>query len=243
MPARVKRSRPTSLRATQRICSLSRAASRAKSPPRSRRAFRRRRFRRDRRPAHVAQGTANRDAYDLYWRGRFLLFARRTLPLAVDLFQQAIDKDSSFARAYAALGETLEYLPYFNGVPADSVRTRAMRAAQRALAIDSTLAQAHVALGLAHMHAFEWKEASDELRRAIAADSNDVSALTQYARYLLYIGRPADALAIITRAPRSSHSRRSSPRGKSVLSRCSGVTTRRSPSRAVASRSTRCHRR
>ena len=81
--------------------------------------------------AHVAQGTANRDAYDLYWRGRFLLFARRNLPLAVDLFQQAIDKDSSFARAYAALGETLEYLPYFNGVPADSVRARAMRAAQR----------------------------------------------------------------------------------------------------------------
>ena len=118
----------------------------------------------------------------------------------MDLFQQAIDKDSSYAMAYAALGETLEYLPYFNGVPADSVRGRAMRTAQRALAIDSTLAQAHVALGLAHMHAFEWTEAGDEFRRAIAADSNDVSALTQYARYLLYVGRPADALAIITRA-------------------------------------------
>ena len=151
-------------------------------------------------PAHVAQGTANQDAYDLYLRGRFLLFARRTLPRAVDIFQQAIDKDSSFARAYAALGETLEYLPYFNGVPADSVRTRSMRAAQRALAIDSSLAQAHVALGLAHMHAFEWADAGDEFRRAIAADSNDVSALTQYARYLLYVGRPADALVIITRA-------------------------------------------
>jgi len=151
-------------------------------------------------PAQVAQGTANREAYDLYWRGRFLLSARRTLPRAVDLFQQAIDKDSSYARAYAALGETLEYLPYFNGVPADSVRARAMRAALRALAIDSSLAQAHVALGLAHMHAFEWNAAGDELRRAIASDSNDVSALTQYARYLLYVGRPADALVIITRA-------------------------------------------
>ncbi len=151
-------------------------------------------------PANVAQGTLNRDAHDLYLRGRFLLFARRTLPKAVELFQLAIDKDSSYALAYAALGETLEYLPYFNGVPADSVRARAMRAAQRALAIDSTLAQAHVALGLAHMHAFEWTEAGDEFRRAIAADSNDVSALTQYARYLLYTGRPADALAIITRA-------------------------------------------
>jgi eukaryotic-like serine/threonine-protein kinase len=151
-------------------------------------------------PAHVAQGTGNQDAYDLYLRGRFLLAARRTLPRAVEIFQQAIDKDSSFARAYAALGETLEYLPYFNGVPADSVGQRAMRAAQHALAIDSTLAQAHVALGLGHMHAFEWNEAGDEFRRAIATDSNDVSALTQYARYLLYVGRPTEALAVITRA-------------------------------------------
>jgi serine/threonine-protein kinase len=151
-------------------------------------------------PARVAQGTENRDAYSLYLRGRFLLAARRTLPQAVNLFQQAIDKDSSFARAYAALGETLEYLPYFNGVPADSVRLRAMRAAQRALAIDSTLAQAHIALGLAHMHAFEWSEAGDEFRRAIAVDSNDVAALTQYTRYLLYVGRPGEALGVITRA-------------------------------------------
>jgi serine/threonine-protein kinase len=151
-------------------------------------------------PARVAQGTENQDAYSLYLRGRFLLAARRTLPQAVNLFQQAIDKDSSFARAYAALGETLEYLPYFNGVSADSVRLRAMHAAQRALAIDSTLAQAHIALGLAHMHAYEWSEAGDEFRRAIAADSNDAAALTQYARYLLYVGRPAEALDVITRA-------------------------------------------
>jgi serine/threonine-protein kinase len=150
--------------------------------------------------AHVAQGTENEAAYNLYLRGRFLLFARRTLPQAVELFQQAIDKDTSFARAYAALGETLEYLPYFNGVPADSVRDRSMRAAHRALTIDSTLAQARVALGLAHMHAFEWNDAGDEFRRAIAVDSNDVAALTQYTRYLLYVGRPAEALDVITRA-------------------------------------------
>jgi len=50
------------------------------------------------------------------------------------------------------------------------------------------------------MHAFEWNEAGDEFRRGIAADSNDVAALTQYARYLLYVGRPAEALAVVTRA-------------------------------------------
>ena len=150
--------------------------------------------------ASVAQGTGDVGAYTLYLRGRDLLTERRALPRAVDLFQQAIDKDSAFAKAYAALGEALEYLPYFNGVPADSVRGRAMRAANRALAIDSALSQAHVALGLAHMHAFEWSDAEHEFRRAIALDSNDVAALTQYARYLLYVGRPDDALATISRA-------------------------------------------
>lgn len=152
--------------------------------------------------ARVAQGTTNPDAYRLYLRGQFLLLQRRTLPQAIGIFQQAIDADSTFARAYAALAETLEYLPYFNGVPSDSVRARSMRAAQRALLLDSNLAQAHVALGLAHMHASEWDQTGDELRLALAVDSNDVSALTQYTRYLLQVGRPAEALATITRAGR-----------------------------------------
>ena len=150
----------------------------------------------------VARGTENENAYRLYLRGLFLLRQRRALPQAIAIFQQAIDADSAFARAYAALAETLEYLPYFNGVSSDSVRGRSMRAAQRALSLDSTLAQAHIALGLVRMHAWEWTEARDELQRAIAIDSNDVSALTQYARYLLYVGQPAEALKTITRAGR-----------------------------------------
>jgi len=153
-------------------------------------------------PAQVAQGTVNQSAYRIYLRGLFLLQQRRSLPQAVDIFQQAIDADPNFARAYAALAETLEYLPYFNGVPADSVRGRSMQAAQRALSLDSTRAQAHIALGLAHMHASEWTEARDELQHAIAIDSSDVSALTQYTRYLLYVGRPKEALEAITRAGR-----------------------------------------
>ena len=152
--------------------------------------------------AQVAQGTANQTAYLLYLRGRFLLLQRRTLPEAIDIFQQAIDADPTYARAYAALAETLGYLPYFNGVSYDSVRVRLMQAAQRALALDSSLAQAHIAMGIAHMHASEWTRARDELQQAIAIDSNDVSALTQYTRYLLYVGQPAEALKTITRAGR-----------------------------------------
>jgi serine/threonine-protein kinase len=150
--------------------------------------------------AKVAEGTSDAEAYDLYLRGRFLLLQRRRLPQAVEIFQSAIQKDSSFARAYAGLGETLQYLPYFASTPAVDVRERTMRAARRALALDSTLSEAHVALGLAHMHAWEWSAAEDEFRRAIAADSTDASAYTQYARFLLYTARPREALIALNRA-------------------------------------------
>jgi serine/threonine-protein kinase len=150
--------------------------------------------------AKVAEGTSDAEAYDLYLRGRFLLLQRRRLPQAVEIFQSAIQKDSSFARAYAGLGETLQYLPYFASTPAVDVRERTMRAARRALALDSTLSEAHVALGLAHMHAWEWSAAEEEFGRAIAADSTDASAYTQYARFLLYTARPREALVALNHA-------------------------------------------
>jgi serine/threonine-protein kinase len=116
------------------------------------------------------------------------------------MFQSAIKKDSTFARAYAGLGETLQYLPYFASTPAADVRERTMQAARRALMLDSTLSEAHLALGLAHMHSFEWSAAEEEFRRAIASDSTDASAYTQYARFLLYTARPREALTALNRA-------------------------------------------
>jgi serine/threonine-protein kinase len=140
------------------------------------------------------QGTTNAEAHDAYMRARVFVLTRRSVSDAANLFQKAIDKDSNFARAYAGLAETLEYLPYYNGAPAIDLRPRVEAAAHRALALDSTLAEAHVALGMMHAHGWEWDAAGDEFRRALALDSNDASAHTQYARYLIAVGRPQDAL-------------------------------------------------
>jgi eukaryotic-like serine/threonine-protein kinase len=140
------------------------------------------------------QGTSNAEAHDAYMRARFFVLTRRSVAEAANLFQQAIDRDSNFARAYAGLAETLEYLPYYNGMAAVDLRPRVEAAAKRALALDSTQAEAHVALGLMRSHAWEWDAAGDEFRRALALDPTDASAHTQYARYLLTVGRPQDAL-------------------------------------------------
>jgi TolB-like protein/Tfp pilus assembly protein PilF len=149
----------------------------------------------------ASSGTSNPEAYDLYLRGRYLLMRRGPgVAQAVSRFEQAIDRDRGFARAHAGLGLALELTPYFSTVSASSVRDRAVAAANRALALDSTQAEAHTALGLAHSHAYEWADALRNHQRAIALDPSDAGARTQYGRILLYMGRLAEAKTEFERA-------------------------------------------
>ena len=151
--------------------------------------------------AVASSGTSNPEAYDLYLRGRYLLMRRGPgVAQAVSRFEQAIDKDRNFARAHAGLGLALELLPYFSFVSATSVRDRAVAAANRALTLDSTQAEAHTALGLAHSHAYDWKAALASHQRAVALDPSDAGARTQYGRLLFYTGRLAEARAQFERA-------------------------------------------
>lgn len=156
-------------------------------------------------PTQVAKGpgTTDPDAYDLYLRGLYLIERRgRGISLAADYFTRAIQKDPNFARAYAGLADALEFFPYFAGVPAEKVEPRVKSAAERALQLDPTLAEPRVALAMAHWHAYRWKEAEQEFRRAIAADSTAAPAHTQYGRYLLSIGNIPAAIEEFRKARR-----------------------------------------
>jgi TolB-like protein/Tfp pilus assembly protein PilF len=152
----------------------------------------------------ASSGTSNPEAYDLYLRGRYLLMRRGPgVAQAVSRFEQSIDKDPKFARAHAGLGLALELLPYFSSVSAPSIRDRAVTAANRALALDSTQAEAHTALAIAHSHAYEWDAALKEHQRAIALDPNDAAARTQYGRFLNCMGHVMEAKAEFERARRA----------------------------------------
>jgi serine/threonine-protein kinase len=146
-------------------------------------------------------GTSDRQAYDLYLRGRFAL-ARRSegVHQSIERFEEAIARDSNFARAHAGLAVALELLPYFSDTNARDVRDRAMAAARRALALDSTLSEAYTALGLAHQHAYEWELAARAHRRAVELDPNDAAARIQYGRFHHYTGNQAEARAQFARA-------------------------------------------
>jgi TolB-like protein/Tfp pilus assembly protein PilF/tRNA A-37 threonylcarbamoyl transferase component Bud32 len=149
----------------------------------------------------ASSGTSNPEAYDLYLRGRYLLMRRGPgVAQAVLRFEQAIDRDRGFARAHAGLGLALELTPYFSTISASSVRDRAVAAANRALSLDSTQAEAHTALGLAHSHAYEWADALRNHQRAVTLDPSDAGARTQYGRILLYLGRLTEAKTEFERA-------------------------------------------
>jgi TolB-like protein/Tfp pilus assembly protein PilF len=149
----------------------------------------------------TSSGTSDPEAYDLYLRGRYLLERRGPgVAQAIKNFEQAIAKDSMFARAHAALGVALELLPYFSDVDARAVGVRAIPAAKRALALDTTLAEAHTALGIAYSHEWQWDQSLAEHRHAVALNPEDASARLQYGRVLVYTGHVSEAKTQFERA-------------------------------------------
>src|SRR5205823_3457151 len=93
-------------------------------------------------------------------------------------------------------------LVYFEPVDMDSIGRLAVPAARRALALDSTLADAHTALALAFCHSYAWGEARQEYLRAVALAPNDAEARIQYGRFLHYTGHQREAFAEFERARR-----------------------------------------
>jgi eukaryotic-like serine/threonine-protein kinase len=114
---------------------------------------------------------------------------------SAEYFRRAIAVDPAYARAYSGLSLALALYPYFQYTPTADVQSELTRAARRALQLDSTLAQPHIALGLAHEHNFQWDSAGAEFTTAIHLDNHDVEARVQYGRYLLFRGRTQEGLA------------------------------------------------
>jgi serine/threonine-protein kinase len=142
--------------------------------------------------------TADVEAYRSYLLGRQILGTRWWAgEEAVRHFESAIRRDSAFARAYAGLSIAYSLAWDFGDRtwPRDTVYGRARAAARRALALDSTLSEAHTALGrLLDAGDWDWRGAEVEFRRALALDSADASARQWYVMHLLGLGRTGEAL-------------------------------------------------
>lgn len=156
-------------------------------------------------PATLApRPTRDLEAYDLYLKGRFAWNQRTAaaLPEAVRYLEQAVARDSRFARPWAGLADAYLLLAPCAGAPRAETWPRARAAAERALAIDGTLAEAHTSLGYGLM-IYDWSgaEAEASRRRGIAANSNYATGHQWYADFLAGRGRLEDTgLGDLTRA-------------------------------------------
>jgi Tfp pilus assembly protein PilF len=151
----------------------------------------------------VGRPTQDLEAYTLFLRGRHL-WNRRTagdLRKAIEYYERAIARDPRFARAYAQLAEAYAVLPEYAEVPPLSMYPRAKAAATRALALDSSLAEAYSALAYVQMKQnWDWAGAEQTFQRAIALNPSYASAHLWYGLFLLLTG-PLDAsLAEVKRA-------------------------------------------
>ena len=147
--------------------------------------------------------TAIPEAYQLYLQGRYFWNKRTEADIrkSIDYFQKAIDKDPTYAMAYAGLADAYTTLPsYTNDTGLDSY-PRARAAALKALELDESLAEPHATLGTVLLeHEWNFAEAEKEFKRAIELNPNYATAHHWYSEYLLAMGRNDEALAEIKRA-------------------------------------------
>ena len=139
-------------------------------------------------------------AYDLYLRGRDPISTRSdsSLRRSIEYLNEAIALDSSFAAAYAALASLCATAAW--GSDHLSLRERqsmyanAAFAADRAVALDSTLADAHSQRAYVKLIGHDVAGSIAEIQRAIALDSTDADAREIQAKAYEYAGRPNEAI-------------------------------------------------
>jgi TolB-like protein/DNA-binding winged helix-turn-helix (wHTH) protein/Tfp pilus assembly protein PilF len=150
--------------------------------------------------AHVVDPAA----YDDYLRGRLYFTNEFTKPdslrKAQHYFEDAIQKDSNFALAYAGLADTYVYLAFAGVMSRDQAYRSAKEALARAVELDDTIGEAHDTLGVLNWQFdWDWDAADREFNRAIALAPSYSCAHEDRAYFLAVMGRRAEALAEITK--------------------------------------------
>ena len=132
----------------------------------------------------IAQApTSNVEAYNYYLKGRQFFFnsTRVLLRLARQMFAKAAELDPNYARAYAGMAICDARLE--NWYREDIDPTSIIAAADKAIALDPSLAEAHVARGVALSNRGEIAEATASFERAMVVDPNSFDAHLAFARF------------------------------------------------------------
>jgi len=147
-------------------------------------------------------GTNDPEAYQLYLKGRYY-WGKRTsesLEKSKEYFNQAVQRDPNYAQAYVGLADYYNVVADYSPVPESEAAVGARTAAEKALAIDGSLAEAHNALAASHWARLEFADAEKEFRRALELNPNYANAHHWYGQFLSWDARPTEGISHLRRA-------------------------------------------
>jgi TolB-like protein/thioredoxin-like negative regulator of GroEL len=159
--------------------------------------------------------STNAAAYSAYLQGRFF-FARNSsenMTKAANYFEQATTLDPNYAPAWVGLADARRFLTAESYVPAEKGYLAARNAAERALNLDPSLADAHAAMGSIKMlRVWDWAGADVEFHRALELEPGNARVVRDFAALAKVMGRLDESLAFYGEAirldPLSSAARR-----------------------------------
>ena len=147
--------------------------------------------------------TENPEAHQFYLKGRYLWNRRtaQTLQRAAEYFQRAIEKDPDYALAWAGLADCYNVYSFYGVRSPKESMAKAREAANKALEIDDTLAEAHSSAAYAkRQDDWDWAGAEREFKRSIELSPNYATAHHWYGTTLWSMGRMEEAMGEIKRA-------------------------------------------
>jgi len=147
--------------------------------------------------------TVDPRAHEAYLKGLYLWNSREPskIKLAMEDFEVAGALDPHYALPHSGLADIWDFLGNMSQIPQSIAHERSKKEAERALAIDSTLGEAHVSLAMLKTeYEWDWQGAEREFRRAIELNPGYATAHQWYADHLSRLGRHQEALAEIKRA-------------------------------------------
>jgi TolB-like protein len=141
--------------------------------------------------------TENAEAYRLYLKGRhhWNRWTEEGFYKAIEYFRQAVEKDPSYALAYAGLADCYVLLGWNSYLPPKQAFPKGKAAANTALQLDQDLAEAHTPLAaLLWLHDWQWEEAQTEFNRSLELGPTYATANHWYAEYAMTMGRHREAM-------------------------------------------------
>jgi eukaryotic-like serine/threonine-protein kinase len=142
--------------------------------------------------------TEDHEAYQIYLKGRhhWNRWTEEGFYKAIEYFQRAVEKDPSYALAYAGIADSYVLLGWNSYLPPKEVFPKGKAAALTALQLDPDLGEAHTPLAaVLWLHDWQWHEAENEFKRSLELNPSYPTANHWHAEYVMTMGRQTEAIA------------------------------------------------